>query len=913
MRQILRVIRSQTQYTIILPYLALTVVVMLAGASLALLLVSRDLQERFDNQLLQVHNITREGLTRHEQSNLSFLYQVVFAPANPTNNTPAVATAVATHDVEGLKRALSPYYQLNIRLNDWVFDRLIAVDSDGKALVDWQRDDKDPTNKRIESTDTDLSGVELVQRVLRGEQNGDVDKFSALIEFLSNNEHYYFTVVPVRSGDRIVGAMLVAARLDRLMGSLQQQSQSVVTAFYAPNGLTLATTLEPATTGIDPEVLILPSGGLKELDIPKPTLDLLTTNDTSDRPTVMTVPINNREYQFFYATLRVGNQQVGYYSVALARRYVVNPILVTRWGIIGIAGALAVGIVLLGYGISRRITRPLQALVLTAEAVTQGKLEERSAVAGAGNELGTLAQAFNQMTEHLLRLYNTSRDLNRTLDIAGVLDVTSGAAQSFVPGTTALALLAEPEGWCYRVGSSARPPVSALANRIAAASPAHLAALSDHPLDQQLAVEEVPTLAPELGDVAQQRSLLLTNLVVQEQFLGLLIFAHPDADAFSEISLPSLHAVANMAVSVLHNAALYTRVQRDASERQAILESIADGVVVCDNHQQIVMANQAAVALLGIRNWQEHPIRLRDLPLQQVAANSELFGKDKGAEHYQLGDRTLAFSRAPVVSDDNLTLGEVIVLHDLSDEVALSEAKTAFIATISHELRTPLTPIFMNLELLLRGLGGPLNEDQTDIIKQVRKRASDINDIAQKATLIASIESNALTIDLRPQDIHVAVDTALTPLLPSFNAKGIAVRKNLPENLPPVLADRELLTLTLSQLLDNARRFTQQGEVTISAHSANGEVQVDIADTGIGISPEAQEMLFRRFQRVEGNSSPERGGGLGLAITRQVLERQGGRVWVRSTPGQGSVFSFVLPHADEQAITFPQSGSIAAA
>ncbi|MBC8077996.1 MAG: HAMP domain-containing protein [Chloroflexales bacterium] len=911
MRQILQAIRSQIQYTIILPYLALTVVVMLAGASLALLLVSRDLQERFDNQLLQVHAITRESLSNHEQSNLSFLYQVAFAPENTNTNTPPVATAIATRDVANLKKALSPYYQYNIRRGDWVFDRLIAVDTSGKALVDWQRDDKDPNNKRIESTDTDLSGVELVQRVLRGEQNGDVDKFSALIEFLSSKDHFYFTVVPVRSGDKIVGGLIVAARLNRLMGSLQQQSQSVVTAFYAPNGLTLATTLEPATPGTDPEVLIVPTGGLKELDIPKNTLDLLASNDSNDRPTLMTVPINNREYQFFYSTLRVGNQQVGYYSVALARRYVVNPILVTRWGIIGIAGALAVGIVLLGYVISRRITRPLQSLVRTAEAVTQGKLEQRSEIASVGNEFGTLAQAFNQMTEHLLRLYHTSRDLNQTLDIAGVLDVTSSATQSFVPGTAALALLAEPDGWCYRVGKHAAAPLSTLSNRIAAANPADLAVLSAEALDKPLIIESVPALQPELGERAQQGSALLTRLVVQDQFLGLLLFVHPDVNAFSENNLPSLRAVANMAVSVLHNAALYTRVQRDASERQAILESIADGVVVCDNHQQIVMANQAAIALLQLHNWQNQPIRLRDLPLQRVAANGELFGNDKGSEHYQLGEQTLALSRAPVVGDDSMTLGEVIVLHDLSDEVALSQAKTAFIATISHELRTPLTPIFMNLDLLLRGLGGPLNEDQSDIIKQVRKRASDINDIAQKATLIASIESNVLTIDLRPQDIHVAVDAALTPLLPSFNAKGITVRKALPADLPPVLADRELLTLTFSQLLDNARRFTQQGEVTISAHTVDGQLQVDIADTGIGISPEAQELLFRRFQRVEGNSSPERGGGLGLAITRQVVERQGGRVWVSSTLGQGSVFSFVLPYADEHAIALAQSDSIA--
>jgi signal transduction histidine kinase len=639
-------------------------------------------------------------------------------------------------------------------------------------------------------------------------------------------------------------------------------------------------------------------------------LSLLADNTSNDANMVMTVVVNNRDYQFIYAPLRIGGEKVGYYSVALARRYVENPIVVTRWGIMGIALALAIGMVVVGFMISQRITRPLRDLVETAEAVTQGDLEQRSSVTSTANEFGTLALAFNQMTEHLLRLYNTSRDLNHALSIPDVLDVTSRAADTFVPGAQALVLLAEDDGWRYVVGGSASSELRNLDGLLAEASVADLIALTTSDSQRTADAADVSPLAADLLDAGQQR-LVLTRLVVQSRVIGMLIFAHTSPDAFDVGDLTSLRAVANMAVTVLHNSALYTRVQRDATERQAILQSIADGVVVCDTRQQIIMANHAAATMLHLTDWDVRPVRFSELPLDATQTNRESFGGQQGAEHVQFEDRTLALSRAPVIANDGRTMGEVIVLHDLSVEVAVSQAKTNFIATISHELRTPLQTIFGYLDLMLRGYMGPLTEEQTDIIKQVRRRASDINDMARNAIMIAHLDSNSITVDLRPQDLHMALDAALNPLMPAFTAKNLTVRKDIPESLPPLLTDRELIKVILTQLLDNARRYTQQGGVIISAQCVDTMVQVDITDTGTGISLDDQDMLFRRFQRIEGNNSPERGGGLGLAITRQVVEQLGGRVWVRSAPGKGSTFSFVLPQADEQAIALAQSEAVA--
>jgi signal transduction histidine kinase len=188
-------------------------------------------------------------------------------------------------------------------------------------------------------------------------------------------------------------------------------------------------------------------------------------------------------------------------------------------------------------------------------------------------------------------------------------------------------------------------------------------------------------------------------------------------------------------------------------------------------------------------------------------------------------------------------------------------------------------------------------------------RADQMRDLVNNFVMIASIEANTLITEPEPQDVWLAVESALAPMRSAFAKKGIELRVNLPESLPPVLADRQQLHVILTQLLDNARRYTPGGVVTIAASQSDRIVQIDVADTGPGITPEEFQQLFTRFHRVEGNNSPERGGGLGLAITRQLVERQGGQVWANSTPGSGSTFSISLPVAHEHADAITQQNN----
>jgi signal transduction histidine kinase len=156
-------------------------------------------------------------------------------------------------------------------------------------------------------------------------------------------------------------------------------------------------------------------------------------------------------------------------------------------------------------------------------------------------------------------------------------------------------------------------------------------------------------------------------------------------------------------------------------------------------------------------------------------------------------------------------------------------------------------------------------------------------------------------IELEPTRLHDVLDEVLWGYRPALSAKGLDLSVSMPDSLPEVLADSAQLRNVLNQLLDNARRYTQAGTISISASQQGDCVRVDISDTGPGISPELCERLFSRFSRgSDGINSNERGMGLGLTIAKLLIERQGGAIWLEQTSDCGSTFSFTLTciHAD---------------
>jgi len=259
----------------------------------------------------------------------------------------------------------------------------------------------------------------------------------------------------------------------------------------------------------------------------------------------------------------------------------------------------------------------------------------------------------------------------------------------------------------------------------------------------------------------------------------------------------------------------------------------------------------------------------------------------------------VAVSSAPIFDARGRVVGGVDVIRDVSKEREIDEVKSALISTVSHELRTPLTLIHGFAELLvLRDM--PVERQRSsavEILDASRRLARLIDDLLS----VSRMESGRLVLDPRPLDLGTVVERILSP----FRAMAAThtLRAKLPGSLPVVWGDPDKVEQILTNLVGNAIKYSPGGgEVLVTVEHDGDSVQVSVRDQGIGMSPRDMGQLFEKFYRVDRDEVRRAGGtGLGLYITKRLVEMHGGRLWAESWPGVGSVFSFTLPTSDELA------------
>jgi PAS domain S-box-containing protein len=227
-----------------------------------------------------------------------------------------------------------------------------------------------------------------------------------------------------------------------------------------------------------------------------------------------------------------------------------------------------------------------------------------------------------------------------------------------------------------------------------------------------------------------------------------------------------------------------------------------------------------------------------------------------------------------------------------------SRLKSQFLSTMSHELRTPMNAIIGYAHLLLDGMAGPLSSAQNADVREIAAGADRLLALIDDVLDLSRIEAGRLTVEPRPTALAPVVDQVLAGVAPQAAAKGLAVRADVPADLPAVLADPDRLRQVLLNVVGNAVKFTDVGGVDIVARAAGEEVAVAVTDTGIGIEPGALPHVFDEFRQADSSTTRRFGGsGLGLAIARRLLHLQGGSIAVVSTPGKGSTFTVRLPTA----------------
>ena len=338
---------------------------------------------------------------------------------------------------------------------------------------------------------------------------------------------------------------------------------------------------------------------------------------------------------------------------------------------------------------------------------------------------------------------------------------------------------------------------------------------------------------------------------------------------------------------------------------EAAIDSLYDPVIITDAQGSVTKLNPAAEELFGseARNIGRH---VRDVARDSRIAmavsetlNSQQPVAGEGAASVLplvVDDTEHAFRlrSTPMRDEEGRLLGAVALLEDITHMREIDRLKSEFIATASHELRTPLTSVQMSVHLLLEGAAGVLTERQLRVLEACREDCTRLERLMRDLLDLSKIEAGEAIPRLVPTAARDLILPAVETVRPQLEAKAISVRIEVAPDLPLVRADPEQIGRVLSNLLSNALRHTEPGgRIQVSAVRRDAQVAVSVADTGHGIPPEYLPRIFDRFIRVP--EAPSGGAGLGLAISKSIVEAHGGQIVVQSRVGHGTTFTFTLP------------------
>jgi signal transduction histidine kinase len=302
------------------------------------------------------------------------------------------------------------------------------------------------------------------------------------------------------------------------------------------------------------------------------------------------------------------------------------------------------------------------------------------------------------------------------------------------------------------------------------------------------------------------------------------------------------------------------------------------------------------VVRAGFRAWLIIPL----LGADRIVGALVVRRKRPGEFPKQTIDLLQTFAAQSVLAIQNARLFLEIGDKSRQLEVA-SQHKSQFLANMSHELRTPLNAILGYTELILDDIYGETPAKMRGVLDRVQRNGKHLLGLINDVLDLSKIEAGQLTLALADYSLKDVVHSVFSAVESLANEKKLALRIDLPNNLPAGRGDERRLTQVLLNLVGNAIKFTDQGEVAVKASAMNGAYTLSVCDTGPGIAPADQAKIFEEFQQADSSATKKKGGtGLGLAISRRIIEMHGGRIWVESEIGKGATFSVTLPVKVEQ-------------
>ena len=382
-------------------------------------------------------------------------------------------------------------------------------------------------------------------------------------------------------------------------------------------------------------------------------------------------------------------------------------------------------------------------------------------------------------------------------------------------------------------------------------------------------------------------------LVRRDRTVGVLTLRHPQKGHFTNDHLDLLSSIADQAAIAIENARLFHSVQAERARMRAILNDAGEAIIVTDRQGRILLINAVARRAFDIPVASDLTRRhltalIQNQALRALWEHREQATYPSKREIPLPGKRTLhaSLTRVPNV-------GFVFVMQDITELKEMDQMRSEFVSAVSHDLRSPLQLIDTYASLIPDS--GLVTDRQHDLLDGIHRGVRRMAILIENLLDLAKIEAG-VDMDRQPCRLDQIIDRVIERCAEMAQEKGLILQSQVPPDLPSVEANAGRLDQVLSNLVENAIKYTLEGTVTVQALADEQQVTIHVIDTGIGLTPQEQQRLFNKFYRARNDLTANIDGtGLGLAIVKSIVEQYDGKIWVRSAGHGGSTFSFSIP------------------
>ncbi len=535
--------------------------------------------------------------------------------------------------------------------------------------------------------------------------------------------------------------------------------------------------------------------------------------------------------------------KVGTIQIVLSRETGRKQILLQIYAIIALTILIIVAISLTSIVITRRyISRPLWQLQASASLIAHGDLET-SIDTGSSDEVGSLAESLNVMRESIKQLFGEVSESKEQLE-----EYSRTLEQKVENRTRQLA----------------------------------------RSVEELKALGEVSQAVNSTIDLQTVLTTIVTRASALSGSEGGIIYEFDEAN--QSFHVRAAHRISSTHLEALRKAPI--RIGEGALGRAAATQAPCQ---VTDIHQDRLFAALQVRDILvevGFRSLLAVPL-LRE---SRLLGGLVVYRRVSGEFPEQVVNLLQTFAAQSVLAIQNARLFREI--QDKSRELEIaSQHKSQFLANMSHELRTPLNAIIGFSQVLLEKMFGSLNDKQEDYLNDIFTSGKHLLNLINDVLDLSKIEAGKLEIELEKVDLRQLLEGSLVVVRERALTHDVRLSLDIADNVDTVTADERKVKQIVFNLLSNAMKFTpDKGEVSIRARRSDAIVEIAVWDSGVGIALEDQQRIFEEFQQVErGLTDKQEGTGLGLALTKKFVELHGGKIWVESTLGHGSTFTFTLP------------------